>query len=132
MQKHTAEGFRELSRRPLERSGRVLKAFVSAIEHWSATRDDFFVFLFANFSKFWRNSSDLGRQSGTLLEVKVDRSAPKIDLGASVSYLQSSYCKNYLLEGNLEEFYSHFDTLETLKNELACTGARFSHIGASQ
>ena len=44
VQKDTAEGFRELSRRPLERSGRVLKAFVSAIEHWSATRENLFVF----------------------------------------------------------------------------------------
>ena len=119
VQKDTAEGFRELSRRPLERSGRVLKAFVSAIEHWSATRDDFFCEIWANFSKFWRNSGDFGRQSGTLLEVKVERSASKIDLGASVSYLQSSYCKNYLLERNLVDFGSHFDTLETLKKELS-------------
>ena len=49
----------------------------------------------------------------------MERSASKIDLGASVSYLQSSYCKKYLLEGNLEDFDSHFDTLETLKNELS-------------
>ena len=49
----------------------------------------------------------------------MERSASKIDLGASVSYLQSSYCKNYLLECNLEDFGSHFDTLETLKNELS-------------
>ena len=41
VQKDTAEGFRELSRRPLERSRGVLKAFVSAIEHWSATRNIF-------------------------------------------------------------------------------------------
>ena len=52
LQKDTAEGFRELSRRPLERSGRVLKAFVSAIEHWSATRDDFFVNLSQTFQFF--------------------------------------------------------------------------------
>ena len=52
VQKDTAEGFRELSRRPLERSGRVLKAFVSAIEHWSATRDDFFVIFSRTFQDF--------------------------------------------------------------------------------
>ena len=49
----------------------------------------------------------------------MERSASKIDLGASVSHLQSSYCKNYLLERNLEDFGSHFDILETLKNELS-------------
>ena len=52
VQKDTAEGVRGLSRRPLELSGRVLKAFVSAIEHWSATRDDFFVFFSRTFQKF--------------------------------------------------------------------------------
>ena len=49
----------------------------------------------------------------------MEKSASKIDLGALVSHLQSSYCKYYLLECNLEDFGSHFDTPETFKNELS-------------
>ena len=78
VQKDTAEGFRELSRRPLERSGRVLKAFVSAIEHWSATRDNFLTNfrelfkIFVKFWRFWRAKWDpFGDQSG---EVGVKKS----------------------------------------------------------
>ena len=64
VQKETAEGFRELSRRPLERSGRVLKAFVRSIEHWSATRDDFFVNFSQSFQHFGEILAILGGKVG--------------------------------------------------------------------
>ena len=89
----------------------VLCTSIAAVAAWSTT--------FPIAAVFTCVHTILARQSGTLLEVKVERSASKIDLGASVSYLQSSYCKNYLLECNLEDFGSHFDTLETFKNELS-------------
>ena len=66
MDKDTSEGFRELSRRPLERSGRVLKAFVSAIEHWSATRDDFVLNLSQTFEPFSEIIAIFGGKVGSL------------------------------------------------------------------